>query len=931
MERCAMDALTKTDVRPAGTGRDGGRESVQRARPAATSTAAILALFLAVVAALTALAPEWPARAAALPSWLMGFWQTLLAPAAMLLLAAVLLDNTARPSNAWRTARGLVRALPALAVPTAVALAYVSLLFVAGALTPARAARLLTVAGLQVALSPATPFALACLALAALVLSADRREVRALSAVGSAIRRGAPCAAHAWSLAAPLLVTGVAAGAVAAAVFPAAMRGWGTAEAADAQAYNVYRSFFNYSVPADARLESRTGYGLGLRGLTLPPGGEGSLVIRLDRPPQSVVLLKADFYNRRQAESGGSLTDETFSNHLEVSAGDGAPFRTVTRDTSLGEIAGGRVLDLTPLLGEARVYRLRFSAHNTTSSEATVLPAFQVSTVVDEHAVPHFTFPVVAYAIAAAVAIHALCRVALPSLPAWPLGLTAGILVTAAARAASLVSPVDPAPLAEMATAAPVFNPHNPLDAEYALRAARGAAAVLVGLWAVGAASRRRPDAARAFLLTACLVVAAVATDARWQALVRVRYEFLLPDASGYQAIAAEFPSKMERYRLGRQSALLEHAYESGFGGRVSAAAVFYAAENNGREPGWPAALRLVYNLLGVSAFHTRLTSLGISVALAALTCWLGWRVLHPLAGLTGGLLFALNPAQIGNGVAGLREELVSLFFLGLVAGLFVGTRRGAPVRAGRLALVGTCAAGLVLVRADMLVLAVMAVTLGAVALRWDWREWVAAVCVMGVLSAPMYAGYAFTRLDPFYPGTYGATVNRNLEFPERMGTPGFPSPEAYAADWAAGPPISPMTYFFGYHTLPTFVEYSVRGFLRIFPDILFRDQLVLGGRPVALWLFIAGTAALLATRRWLIPFVVVLSLMPFYAFMAGVPNPWVFAPRYAHHTLPYATLAAGFAVWALPLWLAARYGSGRSPLRGRNVLSSPSPAGSAA
>ena len=263
--------------------------------------------------------------------------------------------------------------------------------------------------------------------------------------------------------------------------------------------------------------------------------------------------------------------------------------------------------------------------------------------------------------------------------------------------------------------------------------------------------------------------------------------------------------------------------------------------------------------------------------------------------------------------MAGLREELVAIFFLGLVSAIFVDARPGDSPRPWRIALVGTCAGGLILVRADMLVLAGLVMTLGALALRWDWRAWVAAVLVTGVLAGPMYAGYAFTRLDPFYPGTYGATVNRNLEFPERMGTPGFPSQEAYAADWAAGPSISPMTYFFGYHSITTFVEYSVRGFIRIFPDILFRDQLVIGGRPVALWLFIAGTALLLATRRWLIPFVVVASLAPFYAFMAGVPNPWVFAPRYAHHALPYAVLAAAYAVCAVPLWLASRVRRGHS------------------
>jgi hypothetical protein len=405
-------------------------------------------------------------------------------------------------------------------------------------------------------------------------------------------------------------------------------------------------------------------------------------------------------------------------------------------------------------------------------------------------------------------------------------------------------------------------------------------------------------------LALACVLVAAVAVDARWQELMRVRYEFLLPDAGGYQAIAAEFPLKMARYRAERPTPLLDALYQSGFDGRASAAAVFYAGGNNGREPGWPASLRLVFNLLGVSPLHTRLTSIGLSVLAAALTCWLGWKMLHPLAGLTAGLLYALNYPQIVNSVAGLREELVSVLFLALVIALVAGARRGQRVPAWRWLGAGLAGAGLVLVRADMLALAGTLVSGAALALRWPWRTWLAALLVMGALAGPMYVGYAFTHRDPFYPGTYGATVNRNLEFPERMGTPGFPTAEEYAANWAAGPAISPAAYFFGYHTPLQFVEYTVRGFVRIFPTILFR------GQPVVLWLFIAGVAALLVSRRWWLPCIVVASLVPFYAFMAGVPNPWVFAPRYAHHALPYAVLAAAYAVWVLPLSLAQRRAS---------------------
>ncbi|MDQ3703497.1 MAG: hypothetical protein M3442_21640 [Chloroflexota bacterium] len=466
-----------------------------------------------------------------------------------------------------------------------------------------------------------------------------------------------------------------------------------------------------------------------------------------------------------------------------------------------------------------------------------------------------------------------------------------------------------------------------------ALWAARaGAAAVIliaIAVALVGSRTRRAHRQGRPlpWLRIAALAVGLVALDARWGQLMAVRYEHLLPDAQGYQAIAAEFPKKLERYRAERSSPLLDEVYAAGFDGRASVPAVFYAGGNNGREPLWPATLRLVFNVLGVSAFHTRLTSLLCGVLVAALTCRLGWVMVHPLAGITAGLLVATNGAVVVNSIHGLREELVSVLLLLLLGVLFAESYRqpahwgGATdesnprdegdegdVGAGRrraqwwrLGVAAVAASAIILIRADMVILAGGVVTLAALAKRWRPTRWIAAVAVIGLLAGPMYVGYAFTHGDAFYPGTYGATVNRNLEFPERMGTPGFPTAEEYAANWAAGPKISPLTYFFGLRTPGQFVAYSVHGFQRIFRDVLFP------GQPLVLALFILGMIALLAARRWFVPFAVVVSLVPFYAFLAGVPNPWVFAPRYAHHALPYAALAAAYALWLIPRWLFLR------------------------
>ena len=78
----------------------------------------------------------------------------------------------------------------------------------------------------------------------------------------------------------------------------------------------------------------------------------------------------------------------------------------------------------------------------------------------------------------------------------------------------------------------------------------------------------------RALCLVLLALLALLAVEARWQELVRVRYEYLLPDAQGYQAIAAEFPLKLAHYRAERPTPLLDDLYAAGYDGRASVPAV---------------------------------------------------------------------------------------------------------------------------------------------------------------------------------------------------------------------------------------------------------------------------------------------------------------------------------------------------------------------
>ncbi|HEX2036400.1 MAG TPA: hypothetical protein VHS99_19630 [Chloroflexota bacterium] len=889
-------------------------------RPRRLATPAALVLLLALAGA-TAVAPAWPHTLATNLLWFGGAWRTIMLVGCVVPALVVVAVNTSAPGAAWRRLR-LVPARSRSWLPGALAvvLGAAAVAYNVGLLRGVtRSLRLFV---LQLGLAPETPLAALALAVVAATLVADAGGRRLVLLAWDVWQRRPRVVERALLGAWPAYVAALGAGLLTATLFPAAMQGWARADGPDAQRYNFYTSFFNYSFN-DERVVSHEGYEVGKMGLVLAPGRSGSIVFRLQRPGGSVVFLRPNFYNvpvdERQVVPGGT----PFENALEVSVDGGRTYQTVLQNTSLGDVLGGYTHDLTPHLGTSSEYWLRFRATNTTEAEVTVLPSVVASVVADPLAAPDASFPLVPYAMALAallyVAVRAGGRPAAEACLVALAGAAAAVVVAAAVwegHAGGAVAATSATGAAETTGVSPAADAATAM-AKQVLRL--GVALALLSLAAV-AWMRRRGAAVGAapvpYLTVACLLVGLVALDARWEELMRVRYEFLLPDAQGYQAIAVDFPSKMAQYRSERPSPLLTELYASGYDGLASAFAVFYAGGNNGREPLWPAVLRLVFNVLGSSAFHTRLTSLALSVLVPVLTCWAGWRALHPLVGLMGGVVVAVSHPLIVNGVAGLREELVTALLVIMVSALFVGARRGGAVPWWRAAGAGVAGAGVVLVRADMVVLAGGLLTLGAIGLRWPLRTWLAGALIMGVLAGPMYVGYAFTHGDPFYPGTYGATVNRNLEFPERMGTPGFPSQEAYAASWAAGPMISPMKYFFGYHTPVEFVTYAARGFRRILTEILFK------GQPMQLWLFVAGMALLLAHRRWLVPFAVLIALLPFYAFLAGVPNPWVFPSRYAHHVMPFAALAIGYCVWViiqgltwLPRRLVQRWAPGRQPV----------------
>ena len=663
--------------------------------------------------------------------------------------------------------------------------------------------------------------------------------------------------------------------------WPQVIRPLFRAEPPDAEAYNFY-SFYYLGIDETRPEVSKLNFRPGEVGLTLDPHTAGEIVYRLERPPDSLVWVKLDFYNQLWEPPGQLNAAVTFPNRVEVSTDDGETYRTLAENTSFGELIANRPgFDLTPALGAATTYYIRLSAHNTTDQAAPVLPLMRVSVVVDPEGLPPPDLPDLARLIGGALLAYlAAARRRWTWWQSAVLGSAVLLLGTLLWRIPALTGGTPPVVFGVAALAATLAK--WPVASGQWL-GIRGIWAVVRARWAGdGSRATAHGSLVGAVFTPAAVAIVLVGVDLRWAAMMEVRLLQLPPDAAGYKLFADLWPA--DAARLGFPPWLM-----------------FYIRAFGVREPLWIFLTREIFDLLGSSVFHLRLLSAILSVAVVAATIAFARARLGVLTGLLAGLLLAINPVHIINSVLGLREELSTLLFLAVIAVL---CHRAPGAQWFWPLLAGVTAAAMVLTRSEVqLHLLVMLVVGGRWVARWSWRGIVVSWIIMIALVVPMYGGFYYRTGDPFSPANYGATVNRNLEFQERIGKdPGFPTKEEYQRDgWTAGPKITPMEYFFGYHSVPEFTIISLRGYERIFTQVLLaHDQRLL-------WLFVLGMGLLLATRRWVTPLIILWALSPPYSFLAGTGAAYIFPGRYAHHALPYVNVAIAWGLVAPGSWLALR------------------------
>ena len=663
--------------------------------------------------------------------------------------------------------------------------------------------------------------------------------------------------------------------------WPQVIRPLFRAEPPDAEAYNFY-SFYYTGIDETRPEVSKVNFRPGEVGLTLDPHTAGEIVYRLERPPDSLVWVKLDFYNQLWEPPGQLNADITFPNRVEVSTDGGETYRTLAENTSFGEVIPDRQgFDPTRELGAATTYYIRLSAHNTTGQAVPVLPLMRVSVVVDPEGLPPPDLPDLAWLIGGALLAYlTAARLRLTWWQSAVLGSGVLLLGTLLWRLPPLTGGVPLVVFWVVVVAATLAK--WPVASGQWL-GIRGTWAVVRARWA-GDGSRATAHSSflGAAFIPAAVAIVLMSIDLRWAEMMEVRLLQLPPDAAGYKLFADLWPT--DAARLGFPPWLM-----------------FYLRAFGVREPLWIFLIRGVFDLLGSSVFHLRLLSAILSVAVVAATIAFARARLGVLTGLLAGLLLAINPVHIINSVLGLREELSTLLFLAVIAVL---CHRAPGAQWLWPLLAGVAAAAMVLTRSEVQFhLLVMLAVGGWWVAQWSWRGIVVSWIVVIVLVIPMYGGFYYRTGDPFFPANYGATVNRNLEFRERIGKDqSFPTEEEYQRHgWAAGPTITPMQYFFGYHSVPEFALISLRGYEHIFTHVLLaHDQRLL-------WLLVLGIGLLLAKRRWIIPLVILWVLAPPYSFLAGTGAAYIFPGRYAHHALPYVNAAIAWSIVGPGSWLARR------------------------
>lgn len=295
---------------------------------------------------------------------------------------------------------------------------------------------------------------------------------------------------------------------------------------------------------------------------------------------------------------------------------------------------------------------------------------------------------------------------------------------------------------------------------------------------------------------SAIAAVACMGFVQRWELFELVRYLWPHPDAGAY----IQYAERLQWF---------------------TRAAGFYSGNFVEREPLFVALANLWFRLFGVGSPAIILLSVAASVAWIVAAGAFAWRAgRHWAFGAVVALVMATNGALIVESAQGLRTELEGVLFLCAAAAWIWGRGwRGAVI-------LGVALGALALLRAQELaaflpllwgmwgwnVLRARRRQKSSVPAQWRLREIAVATAIAIALFLPHLFGQQRTHGSASFASSHMARFNASQEFPDRLGTPGFPAREELQADVYAGPPITMSEYLFGLHSIPTLVRGQLVG-----------------------------------------------------------------------------------------------------------------------
>ncbi len=249
----------------------------------------------------------------------------------------------------------------------------------------------------------------------------------------------------------------------------------------------------------------------------------------------------------------------------------------------------------------------------------------------------------------------------------------------------------------------------------------------------------------------------------------------------------------------------------------------FYSGSFGEREPLHVAGLNLWFKMWGDTFPAIRLYTVIQSILLIAVCGVFTWRLSGTwILGAMSAWVIALNQVVIEESVRGLRTESMTLLLL-IAVSLWLGARGF-----GGAALLGMAIGAMALLQSPAITIVSCLLGLGWALNAWRERygytplppqQWnLVHVVLVVVLAIGMYVPHTYGLYkvygDPAKPSNGYARWNANFEFPERIGTQGFPSAAEFAANPYAGPRLTYSEYLFSLHTIPRLIKGQIVGWI---------------------------------------------------------------------------------------------------------------------